>query len=299
MVASSTPRSGRSCSVARRMSRVAATLPTSNRGDADHQPPEPTVQDRAHLDAERSAGSVGESGSFADGVDDRGGGEYAGDDRQGDGPAGADGRNQGECQQRPGDRAGRCRPPVKTRRRAPYFSGRTTSARSALRAGTRIPRAAQAPRAQDADLPDAGRCADRCGQHRSGRVTADRDCAPSGRVVGKRTTGESSYPGKTVGEALDQTQARRRAPQGCWSADSAAGRSVPRGQGRRGSLVVPMPATPGVSHCGSWTGSSPSVASASGSVTGRSLPRSSLHREAGQPRPVEEARGRCFAMQDE
>ena len=33
-------------------------------GDADHQPPEPTVQDRAHLDAERSAGSVGSRGAL-------------------------------------------------------------------------------------------------------------------------------------------------------------------------------------------------------------------------------------------
>ena len=75
------------------------------RGDADHQPPEPPAQDRSDPDADRLAGPLAGRGRVADGVDDGQGGEQAGDDGQADGGADADQRDQADGQQRPADRA--------------------------------------------------------------------------------------------------------------------------------------------------------------------------------------------------
>lgn len=68
---------------------------------------------------------------------------------------------------------------------------------------------------QHADLPGCGGGADEAGQHRGGRVAADRHDAPR-RVVGQRPTAQSGGAGEPVAEALDQAPARRRARRGWW-----------------------------------------------------------------------------------
>jgi hypothetical protein len=80
------------------------------------------------------------------------------------------------------------------------------SANRALRAGTRSPRAAQAPGAQHPDLPDGGGRADEAGEDGGGGVAADRDCSAAVGVVGDGAPSQPGDASEAVGDAFDQAQ---------------------------------------------------------------------------------------------
>ena len=102
-----------------------------------------TAEDGHDLDAQWLTFMLYGRVGVADGVDDRDGGEQAGDDRQADRPSSSDGCDEGEGEHGSADRAevvhGAFEPVG-----AAVSLGGTTSATSALRAGTRSPRAVHA-----------------------------------------------------------------------------------------------------------------------------------------------------------
>ena len=165
-------------------------------------------------------------------------------------------RGAGADQPRPGRgrAAGRrsrrgCPWPARSRRRGRRRSAGTTSASSALRAGTRSPRAAQAPARSSADLPDRGGGADRGGEDGGGGVAADGDALR--RRSGSSARAPPAQPrgaGQPVGDAFDQARARRPARRGSTvrkRGSSAVGISWPTSARR---LAAPIPRTPGVSQ---------------------------------------------------
>ena len=99
-------------------------------------------------------------GGVADGVDDRGGGEQAGDDRQADRGADADERDQGEREQRADDRAEVVHRPLEPVGAAVGLGGDDVGQQ---RVAGGYPEPARGPGAgaQHADLPGAGGGADR------------------------------------------------------------------------------------------------------------------------------------------
>ena len=160
-------------------------------------------------------------------------------------PTGGDER---EREQRPADRAEVVHRPLEPVRAAVRARG-TTSASSAFRAGTRRPRAAQAParRTPTCQAEVATPISRR--EHRGRGVAADR-AAPAARVVGERAAGEARGPGSPSAIPSISPSAAAGAPrvEVRKLGSSAVGTSCPRSARR---LAPPIPATPRVSQGGS------------------------------------------------
>jgi hypothetical protein len=113
----------------------------------------------------------------ADGVDDRHGGEEAGDDRDGDRPPGADGGDESERKERADDRAEVVHRSFEAVG-ATVGSCRDDIGEQCVASGD--PQSAGGPRtgAEQPDLPDRSGCAGAGGKDRGGDVAADCDGAP-------------------------------------------------------------------------------------------------------------------------
>ncbi len=137
----------------------------------------------------------------------------AGDDRQQDGLAHPDGRHQREREQRAADRAEVVHGALEAVG-APV--GRRRHGVGQERVSRRNPQTARHPGAgaKHPDLPCGARHPDEAREHRGDGVAADGGRPALRRVVGQRTPRELRDAGQAVGDALDQSQRRRRCPQG-------------------------------------------------------------------------------------
>ena len=95
----------------------------------------------------------------------------------------------------------------------PYATSGTASASSALRRGHAQPSRNPGAQPKESHLPHGGGHTDQRGEHRGGRVPADRGRTTPSRVVGKRPAQESRHAGRSVRQPLDEPQRRRRRPQ--------------------------------------------------------------------------------------
>ena len=154
----------------------------------------------------------GRQGRMADRVDDRDRGEKTRDDREQDRGAHADQSDERDREQRATDRAEVVHRALETVGAA-IDRGRDYVGEQ--RVARRDPQPARRPgtRAQHCHLPCGAGSADQPGEHRRGRVAADRDRASAARVIGKRAATEPSSPSQTICDPLNHPKRGRRSPQ--------------------------------------------------------------------------------------
>ena len=236
--------------VARRISSVAATLPSSNAPMPTNRRAESPVQDRAELDADRLPRLLGRRAGCADRVDDRDRGEQAGDDADEHRGADADERDERDREQRAADRAEvvhrplePVRAPVDVRRARRRRAARCGPARAG-RAPTRRRRAGRRPARRRSSRRSATRrprwpCSRRRALRRR-RSGSSASAPPANRATPAQP---SAIPSISPSAAADAPSVVVRK-----LGSSAVGTSCPTSARR---LAPPIPATPRVSH-GRW-----------------------------------------------
>jgi hypothetical protein len=217
------------------------------RGDGAEEPAELSLEDGAHAQPDLHPFPPAAVTGTADGVHDRPGRQQTRNDRQRDRPPHPDQRDEGERQQRADDRAEVVHRALEAVRAA-IGGGRNAVGEQGV--ARRHPQAAGQPRPgpQHADLPDrrGGRDAGR--QRRGGGVAADRDLTPADRVVGQGTAPSLARPARpsATPSMIPSAAAGACSVDVSRLGSSEVGISWPASESR---LAVPMPATPGVSHC--------------------------------------------------
>ncbi len=247
MVVAPCPAVGLRISVVRRMRSVAATLPASNRGRqrAMHRAVRGAVAGRRSGVGPSCAVEVGRGGGRRT-RSPRLPGVLAAPTREW--PAGPDGRDEGEREERSEHRAGIVHGPLEAV--CPAEGG------GVHRVGEeRVPgRPAESPRRpcsgpQEPDLPDRGGEADPGREDGRRGVAAERYGAAAAWVISERTPSELREAAQPVGDALDQPERGGRGAEHDVRNDgsSAVGTSCPRSERK---LARPIPRTPGVSQVG-------------------------------------------------